>query len=85
MGEALSTAVLVLGVGMITVFTILFLVVLSGQVLIKVVNRFAGNPGKIATKAVQTKSIAPKKLAAILASVELITQGQGSVLSIEKE
>ena len=40
MGESISTAVLVSLIGMVTVFVILGLVVLTGKTLIRIVNTF---------------------------------------------
>ncbi len=92
MSDALSEALLILAVGMITVFAILGLVVLSGQVLIRVTNRFipevqvakplrSSNRSNLAKK---RKAIEKKKLAAIVAAVEVVTGGQGHIERIEK-
>lgn len=88
MNEPLSKAFIVLAVGMITVFTILSLVVFSGNLLIKVANKYF--PEKIP----QTKSLPhfPKKsdgidkskIAAIVAAVDVITKGKGQIKNIEK-
>ncbi len=87
----LSLAFLVMGVGMITVFLILGLVVLSGQGLIRVVNRFFPAPVVAIPEKVPVAPIPPSPkttnqatLAAIVSSVDIITQGQGRVKSIKK-
>ena len=84
MDEAIRTAFLVLGVGMVTVFTILTLVVLSGQGLIRIVNHFSQN----AIRPPEGRKAAEKdlrKVAAIVATVEAVTKGKGKITNIEKE
>ncbi len=87
--EDLNTALGLLVVGMVTVFIILCLVVVIGNLVIRLTNRFIpvavpvtakpGNGGSIERKA------HPKKLAAIIAAVEVVTRGKGHVDSIEKK
>ncbi|WP_298653942.1 OadG family transporter subunit [uncultured Proteiniphilum sp.] len=87
--ENMNTALGLLVVGMVTVFIILCLVVVIGNVVIRLTNRFipvtgpatgkSGNGGSAGKKA------HTKKLAAIVAAVDVVTQGQGSVESIEKK
>ena len=88
----LSLAFLVMGVGMITVFLILGLVVLSGQGLIRVVNRFF--PAPVVAVPEKTPLVSPPPspktttdqatLAAIVSTVDIITRGKGQVKSIKK-
>ena len=82
MGVALE----LLGVGMITVFTILALVVILGQLIIRFVNKFM--PGVEPVLAVQkesmTSEINPKKMAAIVSAVKIVTDGTGRVTKIER-
>jgi len=77
-----SNALLLLVIGMVTVFTVLLLVVLSGYLLIKLVNKFAPEPVK------QSKLIKPlisnKEIAVMAAVVEHITMGKGKIESIQK-
>lgn len=80
MNEALSQAVLVLAIGMITVFLILGLVVISGQTLIRIVNHFSPEPVEVPSK----KKMSAKKVAAIVTAVDLMTKGRGKVEKIEK-
>ena len=91
MNEQLSTALVVLLVGMITVFVVLSLVVLSGKVLISIVNKYA--PDKAIKKPVSARTIpitrkststSSSKVAAIVAAVHQITQGKGQITSIKK-
>lgn len=71
----MNQALTLLAIGMITVFVILTLVVLVGNLLIKVVNRLTPDAGI---------EISPEKLAAITAAVEVVTDGKGKVSHIEK-
>ena len=93
MSEELNLALVVLGVGMITVFVILGLVVLTGHFLIKVVNRFfpaasikspLNNPSLNAPIASSSVSQPKSRSAAIVAAVDLMTGGKGKVEKIEK-
>lgn len=87
--ENLNTALGLLVVGMVTVFIILWLVVVIGNLVIRLTNRFIpvtgpaeGKPGDRGSAGRKAHS---KKLAAIVAAVDVVTQGQGSVESIEKK
>lgn len=77
-----------MAVGMITVFTILFIVIVLGTMLIKLVNKFA--PEEIAQKkAVQAAGNAVQQVdatvkAVIDAAVSQITGGKGHVSKITK-
>jgi oxaloacetate decarboxylase gamma subunit len=89
MSELLQSAFSLLLIGMITVFAILGLVVLTGRLLIYLVNRFdpqtrdrfIGTPKTI----FKPKTIPRAQLAAITAAVEAITEGKGKISHIEKE
>ena len=76
-----------LGVGMITVFVILALVVIIGRLIILFVNKFIGPDGKSQIKANGNvnAAISSKKLAAIASVVNLVTQGTGRVTDIKKQ
>ena len=91
MDPVISQALLVLLVGMITVFIILFLVVITGQTLIRFVNRFF--PGEQKIQNSKTKpipvfydedNISKSKMVAIIAAVEAVTNGKGKISRIEK-
>ena len=83
MSEDFNTALMLMAVGMITVFLILALIVLLGNGLILFINRFF--PEKIPEpRNSGSKSIHPKKLAAIVAAVDLVTRGKGKVDTIKK-
>lgn len=96
MNSEIQQALLVLFIGMITVFVVLSLVVLTGKLLIVLVNKYGPVPQKtkiqsrdftpILTDAIRSKSnIQKKKLAALVSTVEIVTQGKGRILKIEKE
>lgn len=75
-----------MGVGMITVFIILSLVVIVGNLIIRFVNRFM--PEEIASVVTgvnnRTGDINSKKMAAIVSAVNIVTRGKGKVTKIEK-
>jgi len=75
-----------LGVGMVTVFLILSLVVILGNLIIRFVNRFIPEVQNISTKmadAVKTE-IHPNKMAAIVSAVDKVTKGTGRVTRVKK-
>ena len=91
MGESLSTAFFVSFVGMITVFIILSLVVLTGKLLIKTMNTFfpaikTEQNSPVTTPSFQRdlKTFDRSTLAAIVTAVDTITFGKGKVSKIEK-
>ena len=70
---------------MITVFLILALVVISGNILIKIVNNYTPEPTKKFSRNYRSATItAPETLAAIETAVETVTAGNGKVESIQK-
>ena len=78
MSEEFATAITLLAIGMITVFVVLWLVVLTGNILIRLVNRFA-------TEQVTSLSgLDSKKIAAITAAVDVLTEGRGKITKIDK-
>ena len=85
----MSQGLTILAVGMITVFVVLGLVVLSGQLLIKLSNRFYKEPKiTFSPSLIETNDnpyeIAPQEIAVITAAVKVVTQGKGNVISIKK-
>ncbi len=89
--ENIGTGLLLLVVGMITVFTILMIVIYLGKGLIVLVNKYA--PEEVIIKkqpAVRPSVSAPaggisgQTTAAIVAAVSMTTAGQGKVTRIEK-
>jgi oxaloacetate decarboxylase (Na+ extruding) subunit gamma len=76
-----------LAVGMITVFTILTVVVVLGNYLIKFVNKYYPGLENATTTPVseQTSSgIEDRKISAIIAAVSMATRGKGKITSIKK-
>lgn len=92
MTEELNTALVVLGVGMITVIIILGLVVMTGDILIRIVNRFS--PETAIKSPLNNPDLHPPSdisaeknnagIAAIVAAVDIITGGKGKANKIEK-
>jgi oxaloacetate decarboxylase gamma subunit len=83
MSEYIQEAWTLLGVGMVTVFIILLVVVLIGNVLIWVVNRYFPEAENAGTSAV--RSFGNARIAAITAAVHIVTQGKGRITKIEKK
>ncbi len=85
MSEVFSTALMLMAVGMITVFLILLFIVVFGNLLISFVNRFfpESKIPAVAQPAIQS-GVDPRKLAAIISAVDVITEGRARVTSIEK-
>jgi Na+-transporting methylmalonyl-CoA/oxaloacetate decarboxylase gamma subunit len=86
MTESFDQAWMLLGVGMVTVFSVLLLVVLIGNSLVWFVNRFLPeeskkNAGNMESKEDNNAS----KVAAIVAGVKNVTGGRGSVVEIRKK
>ncbi len=79
MNEALT----LLGSGMITIFVILSLVVLMGNALIRLVNRYTKMPITVESES-NERAIQSETIAAIVAAVDLATQGKGKVVSVTK-
>ncbi|MEM9820461.1 MAG: OadG family protein [Bacteroidota bacterium] len=91
MNQDLSTAFVVLAVGMATVFVILGLVVLTGNLLIKFVNRFypvaVQQPQRPTIPPLITKpakTIQTSQMAAIVAAVDMVSGGKARIKKIEK-
>ena len=83
--ENINEALSLLVVGMIMVFIILSLVVVIGNVVIQLTNRFIKVNQYPPEGRGNLNSIDPKKLASIVAAVDVITQGEGIVDSIQKQ
>jgi oxaloacetate decarboxylase gamma subunit len=84
MSDTLQEALLLLGIGMITVFAVLFLVVLTGNLLVRLTNRWEGNaPAPGSKSSVTSDPIDPAVVAVITATVDVVTEGKGSISQIE--
>lgn len=84
MEQNLNNAFAVMIVGMITVFIILWLVVLIGNVLIRITNKFWPEAEKIKKAVKTTVSSSDGTIAAIVAAVGVVTKGKGNVTKITK-
>lgn len=86
MSDNFELALQLLGIGMATVFIILFLVVLIGNTIIKFVNRFIPAAPKLVKQSSVGVSavVSSSKMAAIVSAVQIVTGGTGKVTSIEK-
>ncbi|MCK9158915.1 MAG: OadG family protein [Bacteroidaceae bacterium] len=84
--ENLETALMLMVVGMTTVFVILLLVIGLGKVLIAFVNKYIPEEVvHVKNKTVQSSPPAPANvMAAITAAVNVVTHGKGKVEKIEK-
>ncbi|WP_321479630.1 OadG family protein [uncultured Bacteroides sp.] len=84
--ENIETALLLLAVGMSTVFAILVLVIYLGKLLTILVNKYAPEE-EVALKKItseKTPPISGNILAAITAAVNVVTHGKGKVVKVEK-
>ena len=83
--ENLETALLLMVVGMATVFAILLIVIYLGKLLISLVNKYAPEEQLPAKQGAQSSVPIPGNIvAAITAAVYVVTQGKGKVAKIEK-
>lgn len=84
--ENLQTALLLMVVGMATVFAILLIVIYLGKLLIILVNKYAPEevvPTKVAASGTPAP-IPANIMAAISAAVKVVTHDQGKVAKVEK-
>lgn len=89
MTESIQLALSLLAIGMTTVFAILSLVVLSGRLVVWTSNRLVretlidtSRSPRISTSASPKTDVS--NLAAIIGTVEHLTQGRGTITRIEK-
>lgn len=81
--QPLNEAFSIMAVGMITVIFILFLIILIGNLIIRLSNRYL--PEEIvAVKVKKTSGTSDNTFKAIEAAIELITKGKGKVTNIKK-
>ncbi len=81
--EYLNTALLLLVIGISTVFVVLIFLILSGNVLIKVVNRYFPEQS-LAPPQNNNKPIQHQSEMAIRQAIEMAGKGEWSVISIQK-
>lgn len=83
--ENLNIALLLMVIGMATVFAILLIVIYLGKGLIALVNKYAPEEAQsVKTTADGVAPIPGNILAAIGAAVTVVTQGKGKVAKVEK-
>ena len=83
--ENLNIALLLMIVGMATVFAILLIVIYLGKGLIALVNKYAPEEVAPAKQAANASAAGPGNImAAISAAVTVVTQGKGKVAKVEK-
>jgi len=83
--ENLETALLLMVVGMATVFAILLIVIYLGKLLISLVNKYAPEEQLPAKQGAHSLFLFPENFVpAITAAVNVVTQGKGKVAKIEK-
>lgn len=85
--EYLAEGFSLLIIGMLTVFSVLVLVVTSGGLLIRIVNKFypLQQSGKIVDDPIdQSGFIRSELISAITATVDIVTKGKGKVKGIER-
>lgn len=83
--ENIETAILLMVVGMATVFVILLIVIYLGKLLITLVNKYAPEE-VVPVKREASQGPAPVPgniLAAITAAVNVVTQGKGKITKVE--
>lgn len=85
MENSMAEAVKLLVTGMSTVLLILIFVVLLGNLIIIVTNKFGGVSGALTESSNrENQQVDPKKLAAVIAAVDVVTKGKGNITSIQK-
>jgi len=81
----LQIALELLCVGMVTVFIILCLVVLIGNIVVRFVNKFVpAEVPKVKFPVRRTFEISQKMIAAIVGAVKTVSGGKGHVTKIER-
>lgn len=82
--ENLGTGLLLMAVGMTTVFLILLIVIWLGKALIAFVNKVAPEEEPKKKPSVSTPSTDASAMDAIKAAVDILTAGKGQVIKVEK-
>ena len=85
MEQNIGNAFSIMLVGMATVFLILWLVVIIGNVIIRLTNKYFLGVEPLKVQNTQAVRKAPTgKIAAIVAAVDIVTNGKGQVTKITK-
>jgi oxaloacetate decarboxylase gamma subunit len=87
MSTSISTAITLMVVGMITVFLVLFLVYITGNILIRAINRWIPDTSiPVPVNSGSPSSEIPSKtIAAITTAVEIVSDGKAQIINIEKQ
>lgn len=83
--ENLETALLLMAVGMTTVFAILLIVIYLGKLLIYLVNKYAPEEVIPVKKTSGPAPIPANILAAITAAVNVVTSNKAKIVKVEKQ
>jgi oxaloacetate decarboxylase gamma subunit len=83
--ENIDEALSLLVIGMITVLIILVMVVFIGNLVIRLTNRFIPVKTQLEEPATPGHKIQPKKLATLVAAVDIVTNGKGKIERIDKK
>lgn len=86
MEHNLNNALIIMLVGMITVFIILSLVVVIGNLIIKITNKYPAETKKNLDNKTSTPSnlASSQTIAALVAAVDITTLGKGKITNITK-
>ena len=85
MAESFNQAWILLGVGMLTVFTVLLLVVVIGNAVVAFVNRYIPEEDTSDNSGNSGKSGDAHKMAVMIAAVKRVTGGKGNIVAIHKK
>jgi oxaloacetate decarboxylase gamma subunit len=83
--ENLEIALLLMLVGMTTVFAILLIVIYLGKLLIYLVNKYAPEEVVSVKKAAGPAPIPAHILAVVTAAVNVVTANKGKIVKVEKQ
>ena len=81
--QPLNEALSIMAVGMITVFFILFLIILIGNLIIRFSNKYLPEDTTV-DKTKKAVNSSANTLKAIEAAIDVITKGRGKVTNIKK-
>ncbi|MBN1462560.1 MAG: OadG family protein [Paludibacteraceae bacterium] len=85
MDETISKALLVMLVGMLTVFLILWLITVIGNIIIRLSNKYLPEVEQVVKeKKGEAQQIKKNTYAAIESAVSIVTNGKGKVSEIKK-
>lgn len=80
--ENIGFGIMLMVVGIVTVFAILVIIIYIAKALVKFVNKYI--PEDTPAPKTKTPTISTRKMAAITSAVNTITNGKGKIVTIEK-